>query len=282
MKKTLFTAVAVAITAAATACSPVTSSSSEPDLSKYASTHVQLDPSRGRMVFPLDAFSSDAEGFLTIDKANHLAIEKCVKRAGQPMIPYRSMASDEDERLFGLWVEPFAATYAYGVPKDLNKVGYVGGTEKSTPASVEAYRTCVAQLKDKLLPILRSNEAGSTEPAAVGASKSIAMTQKNALYEATWKSWAECVRKSNISVSGIEDGFAPNLPPDEEGKIRVALIDVRCKRETNVVQTLGDLFARYQAAYIEENEAALMEQKKKLQQTLQKAEEIINNNAAQF
>ena len=275
MRKKIVCASLAAFAIAAVLC---TSCSGGNTTESVAGTTAKLDRTTGSIQFPLDEFSASAEEFLVIDKANNLMIEHCVHEAGQPMIPYHATASDADVRLFGIWVKSFAEEYAYEIPDGLDKTGYQGDPAPSTIESIAAMDNCTVQLKDKILPTYRVNDATSIEPAAEGSVKAYAQAQGDPVWASTWSEWSECMKKQNINVVSVSaGGYQPQLPgaDDKEGQTLIAIDDVQCKDDTNLVQKLSDIMAKYQNIFISENESALIEQKKNLQLALKTADEMI-------
>ena len=75
-----------------------------------------------------------------------------------------------------------------------------------------------------------------------------------------------CAMRVLFRVRGL--GLGSPTPTALEEQIRVAVIDTTCKEGTDLVQRLGDIEARYQAAFIETDEAALLKQRTEVERGL--------------
>ncbi len=87
-------------------------------------------------------------------------------------------------------------------------------------------------------------------------------------------------RKINVTPDGNGAFDAVGYDsPNLESQVKIAVTEVECKDEINLTQRLADTMANYQNIFISENEAALIEQKKKLQAALETANKTIANHA---
>ena len=242
----------------------------------------KLDRNTGSIWLPLDEFSASSDDYLVIDKANNLLIEDCVHDANPPMIPYTSKAGDGDNRIFGIWVKGFAERYGYDLVPGLEKIGYKGDASPTTEESIAAMNSCRSSLKSKLLPTYRIHDSGSTEPAAEGSLKSYNQLVESKEWKASWDSWKNCMKSRKINVTPDGNGAFDAVgydSPNLESQVKIAVTEVECKDEINLTQRLADTMANYQNIFISENEAALIEQKKKLQAALETANKTIANHA---
>lgn len=95
-------------------------------------------------------------------------------------------------------------------------------------------------------------------------------------WERARRSWSDCLEAHGLRLQhDVESPWAPEIPEDPEASIRVALLDVGCKQETGLVETLSGLESQYQAALIDRNRAALDEVAEKERAIVARADEII-------
>ncbi|PDQ34800.1 MAG: hypothetical protein B5766_09425 [Candidatus Lumbricidophila eiseniae] len=152
------------------------------------------------------------------------------------------------------------------------KITYPATVQKM---SDEAFRACRSSPEE--LPAMRPHSSNPNQPSIVDRGYIDAWIQAmgNSEWRAIREKWVACIGQQHLKpYSG--DSLGPELPQDDlEAQMKIALVDVECKISLGTVQQLADIESRYQAAYIEANQAALNEARKKARDVLAKAERII-------
>ncbi|MCU1579988.1 MAG: hypothetical protein JWP19_2192 [Rhodoglobus sp.] len=101
------------------------------------------------------------------------------------------------------------------------------------------------------------------------------------------KEWANIVNQYQQCMSDLGYKFTKDQPfvPDGansavgEQSILVAIDDVQCKQQANLIQGLTDIVAAYEVSFIVSNEAALAEEQKMQQAKLDFADKIISSKS---
>lgn len=130
------------------------------------------------------------------------------------------------------------------------------------------------------LPLLVSGivDADASRIIAVssrGESEAYLAATGDAQWKAAREEWWDCLRDEGLVPQTGDADWGPPVPTELEEQIRVAIIDASCKEETDLVQRLGDVEARFQAAFIASEEAALREQRDEVDVVLREARAIV-------
>jgi hypothetical protein len=223
---------------------------------------------------------------LLVDRANDVLIDRCLRESGftNPILDLeRPETAPIEERRLGIWVEANAASYGYGFPP--NSFADEGNAllDSQSEEWGKAQATCY-QTTD-LVPALVYEDAFAQSDGsaiAVGA-KGRTESYSYAALQPEWRDarsdWWACLRENGVTPVTGDDDWAPEVPSDREAAVRVALIDIACKQETNLIHRITDKVAQYETAYVVKNEAALLAQRDAVDSVIAEAEAILDGRA---
>lgn len=220
---------------------------------------------------PLDAYDATEMEILTALYAQDLEIRDCMAEAGLDFpVSDRRKIPAEPYRVFGIWSEQEAARYGYEWPDPPSEDR--DSQTSDAPDEPEAWYTthdaCISpQVKALSIPQPTVAERTAYDTGVDGADSPAVLAVK--------KEWGACLSKNGVTPptdSWVPDG-AQNV--DKATEIKVALIDVRCKEETDLVQRLADIDAAAQSKVIEKKQAALVAQRQKITESVDKARAVI-------
>lgn len=249
----------------------------------------ELIREESRFVFPLDRYLMTAAEGDRVSLSYSLQVERCVEDAGYsywyPDVPSSTYAIPGDRR-YGIWNLTDASIDGYGLPESLIAVkegmseaqrqAYAGNTDARQNAEWE----CIQSVAH--LPVIQRGawpEEGSDRTLYLpveldGQAYYLAMEDPRA--EEAFAEWAACLEENGLRRGEGPEQLGPaDIPEELEAQIRVAVIDVTCKQETRFIERLSSLEAQYQAALIDQNQAALDASVQKQAEVLRQADEII-------
>ena len=242
--------------------------------------HAQLDPDRGTMRLPLDAFALTGADAYAVTQANAALVDACMAQQGLAH-PGADLAYDAvtpmPDRTFGLWSEAVARQWGFRLPP-------------SQPPEIEAmYEAMPDDWWEAFFPCLDSVEqlephaplvGDPSRPSPVdrGYREALERAQDDPRWAEARAPWVACLAESGIDV--VEPTLlVPVIPADEEAALRTALLDVECKAEHGTAQAIGDIIAQHQAAYAAAHEAELVAYRDEALATLERAREVLRSRA---
>lgn len=256
---------------------------SQSDLASYLHVSAKLNGTDGTIQYPLDAYQMSAIDVQTVEAANDIIIDRCLKKSGlsNPLTQLDRLKTPvSEDRTFGLWNESNAANYGYGTRPDpeAERGNQLLAAEPKTWGDAQA--KCYAT--SKVLHELLYNNADSLAKdsvLAVGTSGywesmnyAAGTKQWKAAREALWSCW----QSHGLTPRTGANDWSPQVPKDQKSQIRVALVDVKCKQQTGFEQKMANIVAQYQAAYVAKHEAALNQQLVQVRKVNAEAKAIIN------
>ncbi|GAA4156897.1 hypothetical protein [Leifsonia shinshuensis] len=270
--------IACAGAAGLTACSTA-AHSIDVDFSKRTviSGQAKLDEGTDSAVLPLDRYMpSDAED-RTVDYAIDLSLRSCMAGKGFDfkVIDRRQGHSTVGFRLFGVWVLNKAAQYGYNPPPpdQVTQQLQALNAQTTTPDSQAAYSACLDAAAKKF-PRVDPVSTLAAQGAATAFDKTIHDDSAGKKIVADWRS---CMSGHGIALA--KDGLNVDVSNvNDEQKTKIAVQDVECKTATNAVQRLADIDASYQTAIVNQKQAALNDERTKIDKTLAAAQTYIDQN----
>jgi len=261
---------------------PVTLSLSTSDVAPYAGAHAELDPAKGFIVEPLDAYAMSFADTRLIESANDVLIDRCMRKAGYANVLTRLDRSREhqaENRRFGIWSPQLAAAYGYGLPPRSDEGDDLLAAQSA--AWGEVWKNCYRTTET--LPALRYDSADAFAQDSVIAvgERGYNEADRYASEAPDWTrarhDWWSCLEKEGLTPrKGVEE-WSPVVPSDPEAAIRTATIDVACKQQVDFIPRMTDLETSYQAAYIAKHEAALETQRAAVRKVVQHAKAILRS-----
>ncbi len=239
----------------------------------------EVDAEAGTIVLPLDAYRLSADDWDVIDAAQDVFLDACFEDAGY------GEYYEPGEALWQSSARHAQEAHRYGVwqADDVRERGYAGLLETwATPEEevsglpftdemAAASRGCYRAMLDAGL---------SYEPETTTADAPLGVPPVTLMPEAdeALAAWVGCLDDAGVAAALDDSGVLapPGVwaePFDEQ--VRIGLIDVQCKAETDLVQRLADVEAAYQLAYIERGGTWLEDFAAVQEEVLRTAEEYL-------
>lgn len=243
----------------------------------FPDAKAHLDESTGQIVYPLSDFALTGEEAVMVERANAVLIADCMQSSGFEFpraTQDRAAVVIAPDRIFGLWSPAVASRYGYSLPQDLSKSSLDEWEATQPEAWWTQYWLCLDSTDQ--LPLLAPLQTAPGQSSVVddGLRQSVNDVQRSAEYGVLRDEWVACIETRGLT-SGEAPLLVPDLPSGEEARFAIAEIDVECKQSLNTMQQVADLVARYQEAYIANNEAPLNEYRARADRTLERAREIV-------
>ncbi|CAN5176097.1 hypothetical protein BH09ACT6_BH09ACT6_11890 [soil metagenome] len=242
----------------------------------------RLDPANVAVDLPLSHFMLDVTGQRKEMRAQDLVMQDCMGEKGYPtVVPNRLLFEPVGFEFnhFGPWVAERAAKYGYGKPPKPPGALKLSEWDQSLSQSAgEIAGECIASdAYQRLDPQVEF----AKDPAARGTHESYQWAKQDPIWAAKVVEFQSCMRTFGYQFVA-DHQFMPSNVLEVKGQqeIEMAMHDVECKTQVNLVQELSDLVAAYQNDFISKNEAALLEQQNREADQLKAAEAIIAAHAA--
>ncbi len=248
---------------------------------EFADARAVLDRTAQRIELPLDRYLMSDSEMRIVEHANAILIDECMEDAG-----FDYPAADGDwaaiaptsERPYGLWSVESASQYGYDLPADPALEAISASGAYMTPDWSSELNACYGSTEQ--LPLLVSGIVDAdasriTAASSRGESEAYLAATADPQWKAAREEWWDCLRDEGLVPQTGDADWGPPVPAEREEQIRVAIIDASCKEETDLVQRLGDVEARFQAAFIASEEAALREQRDEVDVVLREARAIV-------
>ncbi|MGO2750079.1 MAG: hypothetical protein ACTIA6_08520 [Pseudoclavibacter sp.] len=255
-----------------------------------------IDHEQGAFIYPISAYVMSPEDGAIVGQADLARFNACLvsqggtAESGADESPSVRMA----DRRYGLWDIEEASVFGYDFPYDLSQPSptseefFSDGTSGQAPeqdtVQNRAYESCTestTMLPSVIVGALPSDD----QPAELYLANSIRRTAYDlAKVDPAWAvaddEWYACLEDAGLVVDrSAPENFGPVKPADTEGALRTAVAEATCSQETDRVQRLGDIEARYQATLIDEQQAALNTSVEEQQRIVEEAKAIIRESS---
>lgn len=246
-------------------------------ISEYADVTATLDFDTGTVQLPLDRYRlSEPQNDAVIDNALDTLASECLVKAGFTPLSFTPVVARQqnEDRLFGRWSVSLAEKYGTGL--DPSEKSSLIDTSAQGDDYTAKYGECYDAAKDTVADHIEA----LTDPGMgykISANAHAQVLKDDEGIAAIEKS-LKCMEDRGISVQR-DDGAGPsgdyrNQPREEQ--VRVATQAARCRVDTGAIQTLYDLDARYQSAYIAQYEAQLKAQSDSVSDLIAALEKIVS------
>ncbi|MBM0259299.1 hypothetical protein [Micromonospora sp. 4G55] len=220
-------------------------------------------------VLPLDKYSMNPEQWRILQKARRELLGRCVGRFGLKFIPQQGVGSSritQNGDRYGISRADVVSTHGYhpaeipqaqsvqGIPQATPDVdGVVQGTLKSFGGKLVPEGGCSGEA-DRILghgaPEVPSGDKNLVRELSL---RSFGESQGDSRVRAVFKSWSDCMRSrgfeyDNPREANNDRAFQSDKPSERE--MAVAMADVKCKSETNLIAIWATVETAYQEQYI--------------------------------
>lgn len=220
----------------------------------------ELDVERQQIGLPLDEFVMSEPEARLVQHVNAVKIASCLQERGftypEADRDWQSEALTQD-RLFGPWSLDWVAQHGYDYPPSAQAQAVLDASDAMPLGYDEASQNCSQTVEP--LPVLTLHD--DVNLAMRGYIETYASAQTTEGWAEATSDWKACLRDAGYVIGDEPDAWVPDLPAGTEEQIRVAIADVRCKDQVDLVQRLGDVLAAEQQDFIDANDAALQELK---------------------
>ncbi|NRG41587.1 hypothetical protein HRK28_11730 [Rathayibacter sp. VKM Ac-2835] len=267
--------------------SPDLASGVDVDIAASADAGAVLDRSAGTIELPIDAYFLDPAAQGRVVQANALLLDACLRESGRSYppaelgpVPRPPLA----DGVYGVWTREQAARSGYEL--DAERTAMMRALDESVLAASRAdagwgpaFADCLESTEH--LPELGRDSADAASLAITELPRRVRERARSAAestreWAAVRARWSACLVEHGLVLrTGERSPGTPEVPVEREDAVRTALIDVGCKEETALVETLSELEARDQAALIARERTALAELAEREHAVAVRAEEIL-------
>ncbi|TCL81886.1 hypothetical protein EDF43_107247 [Rathayibacter sp. PhB179] len=261
--------------------------SDDVDISASEDLGAVLDRSTAVIVLPIDAYFLDPATQGRVAQANALLLDACLREADRSYPPARlgpMVRPPLADSVYGVWTQEQASRSGYELDGERTALMHaldesLLAASRADPGWGPAFAGCLESTEQ--LPGLGRDSADAESLAITELPRRIRERARSAAearpeWAATRARWSACLVEHGLVLrTGEHSPGTPEVPVDREAAIRAALIDVGCKEETALVETLSGLEARYQAALIEQHREALAEVAEREHAVAVRADEIL-------
>ncbi|MEB4616678.1 hypothetical protein [Leucobacter sp. M11] len=234
----------------------LTESEIEADLSAYESVTADLDFARAEARLPLDRAITEGVAEMRL-REHQLRFAKLNACFAAQQLPPRTAISDSREfaevflfREFGFWDVSGAAVRGYDLPNAPAAGVADDGSAHDTMS--EAERACWEAADEGTE---REEQSENLSLATQLRDRAWYVTTQRAEVRAANDAAAACMREQGLTLDENQEVIPPE--PDQEGILRTALTEARCRVDTGQIRVSFDTQARLEASYLDENEATL-------------------------
>ncbi len=252
----------------------------EVSIDAYGDVTAVLDFEAGTARLPLDAVALESPEVYARDfHALWVLIDECMVTNGFPAVSSTvdwSADTGGEDRRFGQWSVSLASTYGPDLPPG-GKSPLVDTLELGSDYNAEL-PSCMDAAKQERAQRTSGEQVPMDRPP--GIDRQII----SASYEAALSSEAgknavarrvECLETQGIVVNPDSGAPSSDYYSDDRTAITTAVAEAECNVETGAVQELFDLMARYQAAYMDQHEALIVELAAQRKELISQLDEII-------
>jgi len=225
------------------------------------------------LVMPLDIYELDAGDLATISRAHMVLMADCLGRHGIEFeIPEpRPIPWARNEQRYGLTDEARAARHGYHVPGITDRPPL---REPRLPDDIAD--ECLAWARRRLAR--GAPDLPERRLADMLSLRTFHLSREDSRVRAAFSAWSRCMRQNGFSypdpmAANNDVAFATEVPTEDE--IRVAVADVRCKRQVRVVEVWAAVEAAYQRQAIEAHRGPLELIRQAIQVQLANAQAVL-------
>lgn len=214
----------------------------------------QVDPKTGDIVFPLDRFILNDEEIQTLDDAQEIARVECENAHGYQSKARMDIPEIGGSSFFGVWVLANAEKFAYTPPTSPAKAAAL--VRNSQAPDVTDAQQKIGEDCANSPAVERFDPPGQVSPGGLGEA-----TEKlsGELYaderaKAVIAAWSDCLeahglrRDTSEGTLGVQGADYNHIT---EASIKIAVQDVKCKTQVNLVPTLAKVEASYEDPIVE-------------------------------
>ncbi|MDT0318823.1 hypothetical protein [Streptomyces millisiae] len=249
-------------------------------------------PAAGEVVLPINIYIPTTAEENAIAQARAILIDRCMRRFGLSFPRPPANLSDArvldvgvygNKRRYGVSDASVAQRYGYHLPSMVagTRSGATSGAEEDRMHESEEFRTVLAGGPDgerltvngEEVPPGGCGQEATTEVEEIGgfSYSQVAAEIKADSYErsrtdadviSAFAEWAQCMAEAGYEVSvpvGEDPAFDLNDPRVSEAEIDMAMADVNCKEETDLIGIWSRTESRYQTDQIAEHEGELQD-----------------------
>lgn len=220
---------------------------------------------------PLDAYQpwSKKTGADTVTRAEHVLIDRCLRPFGLNLPPWQAPQGPgrTNERRYGITDLELARSRGYRSPP---KPPDAETSQPATPPAVQAVVTGQGRRTYAGMKVPDGGCVGEARRAlANGGEPAVDLDLPNRLATQTWEqskqdsrtrrafaAWSACVARAGFDypdpLAALGDPMFSTAEPTAE-EIAIATADVRCKKETKVVEVWATVETAYQREAIEDD-----------------------------
>ncbi|GAA3039982.1 hypothetical protein [Actinokineospora globicatena] len=287
---------AVVVAGCGAAEPPNKDTSGEPALGQVSTLKETFD-----LVLPLDAFRATAEQEATINTANDMLIQECMRRFGFERPVAKRPITREPNRRYGISASDDYPNWGYHPSPEQFVDGKNAPENKYKPSDAEwevITGSGSAVVEGEKVPeggclgeagrALDLYQGGATSRTAVDdfvqklTVESNVAARADSRVLAAWSAWSTCMDEAGFDyatpwdANDDEDWWTEQTPTEDE--ITTANADVACKEKTNTIGINLAVEAAYQDRLVERNAETLNDLRTRLATRVKRATEIASGN----
>ncbi len=264
-------------------CDSTTEAAAEPEVQPTVVSDVRS------LSLPLDSYLPDRKQERLVEYGRMLLSLKCLRQFGfdveAPPMP-KPFALSLNERRYGVTNEAEVAVYGYRPPFSAN----------ARPEEPELSQAALAVLAGKDVAVKDVPEGGcrgkanrdlseGADPDSVDwdlaqmlAVESYKQSEADSRVQAAFSKWSECMKRSGFNYKNpdaVQDDPIVDSASVTPQEIKIAVTDVRCKKEVNLINTWVAVEVAYQNRLVEKNEEGLSALKKQLDTRIRVAASLV-------
>lgn len=241
-----------------------------------------VDEDAGTIALPADQFFLTEAELDEVVSASGVAMINCLEAAGIESVEGRGRVIPDNDmsRVYGLWRMADAEQYGYITPESDEKLEALarnsrGGGEMSE-AELAARHECATtpELIRFQNPYPKADWVSELSAASSAAESSVE-------WQAVISEWEECLADAGVEVepgaltpTGL-DYTAIDRREVTESDVRIAVADVTCKHDVDLIQRLADLEAAAQSPVIAQHRDEMLAARAELDAILADARRVL-------
>lgn len=256
----------------------------KPSSIEFVSNAAVLEEATESVREPLDVYGPSVHDRQVLERASDVLAEDCVRAAGHSVsfvnvldYPPSTMWS---LKYFGVWTKARASKAGLGLPHDAIAEARQRQSEANSDETYDAIMQCVGvDSRSEQIASLsyRTPEESIHER---GRTVTWSWASDDPIWQEARTQQGACLSAKGYALEEQRASTSPKIAeaPDSEAGIRAALDQVECLSSTGAAQTFVDVVAAYQVAFIAENEAALVADKKDTDERVAFAQKVISEH----
>ena len=221
-----------------------------------------VDPKTGSIVLPIDRFFLSESELADIESAHGLAMGSCTAAHGYNYGSTKVIPEIGGQRNYGVWVMTNAEQFGYEVPASPAKQAALQRNSDPSQAPTDAQLSIIKACAHT--PDAQALEETSVRASSLFGDATTGLGDK-ALASAKARQvigqWAACLTAKGLqrnlsggpfNIKGVTEGIT-------ESNIRIAVQDVQCKDQVDLVRRMATIDASFQAPVVKKYAAELTE-----------------------